>query len=261
MPQTLGKLKDYLMCALTLGTNPKTKWAIFWRQTKNFRVRVGLGAYDPDRIYSLDTIYGPLFFRDNFGDITNLTNLFFKQVYRLGTLPRTGAVIDVGANIGLAAAWFAFHNPDRAIYCFEPLGANADLIARNCPNARVEQVALGARRGSVTLRVDPNNVMASRIPCGWETNEGTFPVVPLDEIIQAHGVAQVAMLKMDAEGMELEILEGAKNTLEITQQVAMETHGSSRHAAVLPILRERGFTIDSQEFNESTGMVFASRQG
>jgi hypothetical protein len=103
--------------------------------------------------------------------------------------------------------------------------------------------------------------MASRIPCGWETNEGTFPVVPLDEIIQAHGVAQVAMLKMDAEGMELEILEGAKNTLEITQQVAMETHGSSRHAAVLPILRERGFTIDSQEFNESTGMVFASRQG
>jgi len=81
----------------------------------------------------------------------------------------------------------------------------------------------------------------------------------LDDFIKAHDITKVALLKMDTEGMELEIFKGAGKTLGITHQIAMETHGRERHAESLVILRDSGFNIESETFDGRTGMIFASR--
>ena len=99
MCQPISRLKDYIWCAFTLGTGPKAIGSILWRETKNIRVRLNLGRYRPHDVYSLETIYGPLYFRDNFGDITNLVSLFYHQVYRLRELSQQGAVrVEPGAH-------------------------------------------------------------------------------------------------------------------------------------------------------------------
>jgi FkbM family methyltransferase len=259
MLQAINRLKDYVLCARALGPNPGRMAEIFWRETKNIRVRLKMGSYHPTQVYALQTVYGPLHFRDNFGDVTNLANLFYRQVYRLRALPEEGVILDVGANIGLAAAWFAFHNPGRPIHCFEPLAANAAVIRLNCPHARVVEAAVGSRRDRVRLNVDPDQVMASSIPCRWQTKEVEFDVLPLDEYVAAQAIDGVALLKIDAEGMEVEILKGAQATLPKICRVAMETHGEATHAEVLRLLGDAGFHIDAAEFEGSTGMVFASR--
>ena len=260
MIQPISRLKNYLLCATTLGTSLRTMWSIFWRETKNIRVRLNVGAYSPDEIYSLQTIYGPLYFRDNFGDITNLVSLFYRQVYRLRGLSHEGVILDVGANIGLAAKWFAHHNPGRDIYCFEPLASNAALIELNCPDAKVERVAVGARRSRVKLRVDRDEVMASRIPCQWQTQEVDLDVISLDEFANAKDLEQVALLKIDAEGMEVEILQGCREILKKTYQVVMETHNRFLHTETLENLQHTGFCIDEEQFSGRTGLVFASRR-
>jgi hypothetical protein len=94
----------------------------------------------------------------------------------------------------------------------------------------------------------------------WETSAATFEVMALDDFIKAHDITNVALLKMDTEGMELEIFRGAPKTLAMTRQVAMESHGQDRHTASLDILVESGFYIDSETFDGSTGMIFASRK-
>lgn len=259
MRPATDRLRDYVLCARALGPGAHAMWAILWKETKNLRVRLRLGRHRPAEIYSLQTIYGPLYFRDNFGDITNLVPIFYQQVYRVRALPQPGVILDVGANIGLAAAWLAHHNPERTIYCFEPLAASAALIGLNCPGAKVEQVAVGARPGCVRLRVDRDRVMASRIPCRWETREEEFEVTALDDFGAARGLEEIALIKIDAEGMEGEILEGARATLTRTWQVVLETHGPSLHAEAIRRLRRAGFRIDSERFGEATGLVFASR--
>src|SRR5262249_43327634 len=117
MLYSFKRLKTYIDCANDLGVNPRESCSIFWHETKNLRVRLHLGAYEPNEVYKLKTIYGPLYLRDNIGDITNLPGLFLENVYKSKALHEDGVILDVGANIGLAAAWFALHNPGRPIYC------------------------------------------------------------------------------------------------------------------------------------------------
>lgn len=255
----VAKLIDFWRCAARLGEDPIATLSIFWRETKNVRARTGLAKHHPDRVYRLRTRGGPLHFRDNFGDITNLPNLFWREVYRGPTEPGQGVVLDVGANIGLAAAWYERNCPGRPIHCFEPLEENARMARLNCHSATVNNVAVGSKPGTVELRVDRDAVMASTIPWDRAVSTRTLNVVTLDDYIRERAIDRVAVLKIDTEGMELDVLDGAVATLAVTGVVAMETHGRDRHDGTLRRLRDAGLVIDREEFDGETGMVFASR--
>ncbi|MCP4358092.1 MAG: FkbM family methyltransferase [Chloroflexi bacterium] len=254
------RVKDFALSGLALGNTLSEKWAIFWRQTKNIRVRLHLGQYHPQEVYRLNTAFGPLYFRDNFGDITNLANLLYREVYPIKQLSPPGVILDVGANIGLAAVWFSHFNPEREIYCLEPIPDNVAMIRRNCPQAHVKAVAVGAGEGEIELAVDADNVMAAHnMSYTWETAVTTFKTISLDNFVAAQRITQIALLKMDTEGSELDIFSGAQQTLLITQQVAMETHGEERHNSSRLCLQAADFIIDDEEFDGQTGMIFASR--
>jgi Methyltransferase FkbM domain len=82
-------------------------------------------------------------------------------------------------------------------------------------------------------------------------------VVTLDGYARENGIGAVAFLKLDTEGMELEVLEGGRQTLQRTREIAMETHGEEKHHAALSRLHESGFTLESEKFNGRTGLVRA----
>jgi hypothetical protein len=128
----------------------------------------------------------------------------------------------------------------------------------NCRTAIVNNVAVGSRAGTVELRVDRDAVMASTIPWERAVSSRTLQLVTLDDYVRDRGIDRVAVLKIDTEGMELDVLDGAVATLAITGVVAMETHGEDRHEGTLDRLRSAGLGIDHQEFDGRTGMVFAS---
>lgn len=245
--------------SLRLGASPGDRWRLLWAQTKNLRVRLGLDVHRPDRVYAIRTVYGPLHFRDNFGDVTNVVDLLHRQIYRPREIHGPGAIVDVGANIGLAAFLFHHFHPERSLYCFEPLAENVEILARNCPDAVVEQVALGAREGRVRLRVDADRVMASSEKRDRETGEESFAVTTLDRFADQRDLGRIALLKVDAEGMELDVLEGARNALERTGRVVMETHGPERHARAKELLGEAGLVIEEDTFEGATGLLFAGR--
>lgn len=257
--QSARKFEEFSKTSLALGITLRDKLAMFWRFTKNIRVQAGFGEHHPDDTYRLRTRYGTVTLRDNFGDVTNLPDLFVRGVYRVTRVDGDGAILDVGANIGLFAAWAAHHNPAKQLHCFEPLAGNARLIPLNAPSAVVHRVGVGRERSSVTLSVDKHGAMASALPRGIETRSESFDVVTLDELTRAAGIDEVSFLKIDTEGMELDVLDGATQTLLRTRRIAMETHGPELHRGSVDRLRAAGFQLEDEPLKGETRVLFATR--
>lgn len=116
--------------------------------------------------------------------------------------------IDIGANVGLWSRPLAevFDN----VICFEPVKLFCECWHKNMAgkNAMLYEVALGNEVTTVKMviteenmgqtHVDPNNI-----------GKGDIPMTMLD----AYSFANVDYIKIDCEGYELPILQGAKNTI------------------------------------------------
>jgi FkbM family methyltransferase len=254
-----GKLLRFARASHALAPSLRDEARMLWALSKNVRVAARLARHHPERTYTLATRLGDVHLRDNFGDVTNLPGLLAENTYRVAKLDRPGEVLDVGANIGLVAKWIHAHNPERRIHCFEPLAANVALARLNCPAAIVNAVGVGRAPGRVQASVDRFGMMASTVAQPWELLPLEFEVVTLDDYAREHGIAEVAYLKVDTEGMELDVLDGATQVLERTHRVGMETHGAERHAAARERLLSAGFAIDAEARGGAVGMLWASR--
>jgi hypothetical protein len=120
-------------------------------------------------------------------------------------------------------------------------------------------VAAGAQEGTIKLHVDPDWVMASQLPVLWAAEEKEFPMTTLDKIAQREEWGEIALLKIDVEGMEVEILKGAEAVLRRTHQVIVETHSKSLHDQTVRMISGQDFVVDSEHWKEQTGLLFASR--
>lgn len=127
-----------------------------------------------------------------------------------GLIPRGSTVIDVGANIGNHAVFFAGVLGCRVI-AFEANAKAAALLTQNVGLngltnlIDVRECAVGAdnRKGRVT------GLQAHNLGTASITNDpsGDVEIVPLDQL-EIDGA--VSLLKIDVEGMEFDVLAGAR---------------------------------------------------
>lgn len=125
--------------------------------------------------------------------------------------------LDVGANIGVTSIAAAKIFPDCRVYGFEPSPSTFGFLARNvahnrCPNVRPLPLALGSALGVERFEESPNSAQRH---LGGTGSEGSplVKVTTLDEFAQTEAL-NPGFIKIDTEGFELEVLEGAKGLIE-----------------------------------------------
>lgn len=114
--------------------------------------------------------------------------------------------IDVGAHIGLWAFQMA-HDFER-VKCFEPMPAHVECFNANMAgtkNVKLYPVALGAEKGSVSVATCTEGSSGDTRVVG----EGDIPMHTID----SYAFDDVDFIKIDCEGYELHVLEGAVETL------------------------------------------------
>ena len=131
------------------------------------------------------------------------------------------AVIDGGAFIGDTMVLFRNLFPASPLYAFEPSTDSykqlCELLKDDIASGRLtaKQLALGDKPGSITLQKTHTDA-DSRASTIMEFNKPELneqvEMITLDDFVKEHQV-QVGLLKLDVEGAEPTILQGALNTI------------------------------------------------
>lgn len=165
--------------------------------------------------------------------------------------PRGLTAVDAGANKGVYLHHLS-RNFDHVV-AFEPLPALASYLQRAAPrNARVHAVALSDHEGEAELSLPVGfNELGSIEPGHASSGAASQPACELEvhhvrkAPLDSFGLKQVGLLKIDVEGHELAVLEGARRLIADWRPVVMveveERHRAGGVAAVHRFFAEQGY--------------------
>jgi len=148
----------------------------------------------------------------------------------LSAAPAPGIVVDVGANLGWHTVHAAQYPAVETVVAFEPDAFNAWLLDRNLALNKVDKAvvsasAVGAQCGLARLyRYRSTNFGRHTLLTDYGYGSRLVPLVDLDSALQALGLGdrRVLLLKIDVEGYEPAVIEGAARTLARTGAVVLE---------------------------------------
>jgi FkbM family methyltransferase len=155
-----------------------------------------------------------------------------------------GTFVDVGAHIGyftLIAADIV--GPKGRVIAFEPDPRNASILTANVNSAgkddmvKIVRAAVGAKSGTILFQ--SGHDYCSRIAAEGERSE---TIVVVQRTLNEFDLPQGTVIKVDVEGAEVDVLQGATNHLEDKKTTwIIEAHRSDLEQTILTILRQYGY--------------------
>jgi FkbM family methyltransferase len=199
----------------------------------------------------------PIWVRAGTSDIVTFLQVLDGAEYDF-RLNGPAAIVDAGANIGLASIWFASHYPRARIIAIEPERSNYDLLVRNtAPFPNVTPVNAALWNSSGTLAVEDSNGLG---PWGFQTRESADSAssvekvrcLTVSDVVSTYDLERIDLLKVDVEGAEKEVFSSPDAWIDSVGAIAIELHdrykvGCSRSfytaVAGFPVEQRRGETV------------------
>jgi FkbM family methyltransferase len=172
-------------------------------------------------------------------DVRRYNGAYAPDAQLANTLDRLGVdvVFDVGANVGQYAQLLRRLGYARTIVSFEPLSdAHAACVAASAHDAGWQvapRAAIGGSDGEIQINIAGNSVSSSvrpmldrhadAAPASRYTGQETVPLQRLDTVASAWlAPGAVAFLKIDTQGFEDAVLDGAPGLLACAAGVQIE---------------------------------------
>jgi FkbM family methyltransferase len=169
-------------------------------------------------------------------------------------------VLDVGANIGQFAADLRNGGYSGKIVSFEPISSVFTELSGNAkgdPSWHVVNAALGRTSGTATINVSEETVYSSILhqtdyaeefhPGARAQRQETVKLARLDEVFNYPG--ERVLLKIDTQGFERDVLDGASSALQSIEAVWLELPVVHLYSGVWGLeeafayMSERGFAL------------------
>lgn len=156
--------------------------------------------------------------KDGFTSVREVSKI--KQFLDISKELDNPVFFDIGSNYG-GYSYITLFNPNLKVEAFEPNPMVADafmeILKRNSiPNVNVNSFGLSDIDRTCSLHIgNPNNIGAASI----KTNtDGDCVFKPLDSL----GIQKMDIVKIDVEGHELEVLEGAIETIKRCKPIFLQ---------------------------------------
>jgi len=147
-------------------------------------------------------------------------------------------VLDIGANVGATALYFARLFPNAQIYAFEPAPDNFAVLERNIANSdriRGFNFGLGAQDAALELFHSDNPINFggySLHPAGSDTSKKLrIRIRNAASVLAELSLEEIDVVKIDTEGAEWDILTAfPEGILRTAQYITGELHGNKDFA-------------------------------
>jgi FkbM family methyltransferase len=174
----------------------------------------------------------PIWCRAGSSDAGSVRQIFVEEEYRcVDDLRDPLTLIDCGANVGCASAWFLSRYPSLRVVAVEPEPQNAHMLRRNLrpygSRATVIEAAVWSR--AARLRLVPGEEgrewATHVVECGPDEPHDLL-AVDIPRLIDLAGGGPVDVLKIDIEGAERELFAaGTPQWLSAVHNLVIEVHG------------------------------------
>ncbi len=176
--------------------------------------------------------------------------------------------IDVGAHEGELTFPFAAADPSLLVYAFEPNLHAASRIMGCLRNYVVLPIAVSEHDGSAELQLNAYEQSSSLLPADeagvkeWITEQEfkvvgsmTVPTMRLDTFMNEARIDAVEYLKIDAQGLDLEVVKSAGDRLRDVAKVQLEAttasyrqyEGAPGKSVIIEYMDSKGFRLAGEE--------------
>lgn len=168
-------------------------------------------------------------------------------------------IFDIGANAGFYTLAFSRLVGNQGhVWAFEPFAENANNVLRHIElnqlaNVTLIQSAVSDKQGIAGFNVGPNNAQGT---ISEAMHNYIVPTLALDQLLEQGVLQSPDVVKMDVEGAESRVLEGAKGLIgqgKTTFVIAL--HGDRQMRICVAILAAAGyavFRLDGGPVNEDS---------
>lgn len=169
---------------------------------------------------------------------------------RLGERESSGSALDVGAFIGTHSVYFSMFCGCQPVYSFEANPETFPILQGNLERNGLAQavfpknLALGAKPGRANILGGVSKNLG-RASVDY-VSDGNVEVSTVDDQVAANSQAMgnVALMKVDVEGAELDVLSGAKETIRSHGPIlCIEVHTRENLRDLLHLLSGREYWI------------------
>jgi FkbM family methyltransferase len=190
-----------------------------------------------------------LLLRDNAGsDVFIHSEIFEHEYYRLPLPSPPVTILDLGANIGLAAVYFSRLFPASQLACVEPVSVNLEMLSRN--------LELNTARATVipaAIDVDDGQVMIELRDRDHEHRIATGVVKPPQSTLQVCSISvptllrnlaweRIGLLKVDIEGHERVLFSQNCEWVDRVDAMCIECHDGFDEADLHHLAMRHGFS-------------------
>lgn len=205
---------------------------------------------------------------ENYGEFSQLEIEMFKQICKVGD-----NIIEVGANIGTHTQVFSHMVGDNGkVFAFEPQRVvfqtlNANIALNSMTNVYTFQNALGSKKKEIfipSINYEKNNNFGGISIDGFEEGESVNQLT-LDSFIKRFD--SVKLVKIDVEGMESEVINGAKRFIKKFKPfLYIENDRQEKSKELIELVQSLGYKLywhlprlyNEQNFFKNTNNIFGN---
>lgn len=166
--------------------------------------------------------------------------IFLEHQYSFESQKASPAIIDCGANVGMAILYFKKFYPESKIMAFEanPVTFNylkKNIIANNLANVEIFNLALSDKQGTISFFVDDQNSLISSLDPNRYGNNRKKVTINCDKLSNFIQGNTFDLAKIDVEGAEFQIMDDLMESKAIQkiEQFIVEYHHNMNETAYL----------------------------